>query len=63
MNSATTPGSLFDVLRVGLDFWLALPRQIDVIVMEDGRRTEWFTVSEYSKCAVRKAIISVSNHE
>ena len=43
--------------------WLALPRQIDVIVMEDERWTKWSAMSESRKCAVRQAIMLVSNHE
>ena len=67
MNSATIPGSLFDALRVGQIFGWLLPRKsrekTDVIVMDGGRWRKWPAMSESRKCAVREAIMLVSNHE
>ena len=53
-----------NALRVGLGFLVGFaPPKADVIVMEDGRWTKWSAMSESTKCAVRDAIMLVSNHE
>ena len=54
-------------MRVGQIFGWLLPRKsrekIDVIVMDGGRWRKWSAMSESRKCAVREAIMLVSNHE